>query len=129
MTRKLVRSNCTTAQVVAALTKHPDWTAEAPETPESVGPRAWMRMLASGGLNRVVIHAFGEPIRVIPNRSDWSIYRPEKKRKVRELDTIFNTTAIKAKLIGRRGDSATVIEYGDLDPSKTYRLLLVEVPE
>lgn len=129
MTRKLVRSNCTTAQVVAALAKHPDWTAEAPETPESVGPRAWTRMLASGGLNRVVIHAFGEPIRVIPNRSDWSIYRPAKKRKVRELELVKFSGKRQVMSYLHDADGGLWVYSADVDPSKTYRLLLVEVPE
>jgi hypothetical protein len=63
----------TTAQVVAALSKHHDWTAEAPLTD------CWIHMRARVLRASVRFEFFGAGIRVnnAPFRDDWTIRRAD----------------------------------------------------
>jgi hypothetical protein len=125
MTQDLTKH--TTAQVVAALSRHHDWTAEAPHSHE------WIEMGARFTCDRVsfnckepgsyILRSSGAVI-----RHDWTIRRadgliverkPRRKRVVVGKVKYSSAPMVHNWWIEKQG-------FDNLDKSKTYKLVAVE---
>lgn len=105
----------TTAQVVAILSRHHDWTAGTLSSPNKSDERCSYK---NGEFLFQFLNAEGEwetnDVSSIPDRDDWEIVRPKRKRgHVGELGF-------------QNGCSYYTVDFSKLDKSKTYKLVAVE---
>lgn len=120
-TYRIHRENQTTAQVVAALTRHPDWRAEAPRVRNDDCSYAETRTVPHGDgsgipFESLLCDAWNET--AMPIRSDWTILRP--KRKLVKVGTLT------PRYFGL-GYSIDTKAIQELDQSKRYELFAREV--
>jgi hypothetical protein len=118
----------TTAQVVAVLSKHHDWTAKAPNTDEFFPCSA-----STDGIHIEFITDYPKDDGydrngAAPNRSDWTIRRadgsiverrPRRKRVVVGKVKYSSAPMVNNWWIEKQG-------FDNLDKSKTYELVAVE---
>jgi hypothetical protein len=122
----------TTAQVVAALSKYHDWTAEAPQIGLLAEQKAHTEDGGRWGFSIVFqdrLHTWELSQRFV-ERPDWTIRRADgsivERRPKRKRVKCGITSIIKPGFWGfskpyKKG-------FGNLDPSKSYTMICIEKP-
>lgn len=110
-----MRRKYSTAQVVAILSRHHDFTARAPDTKTKLPERC--KHMCDGFMFEfldVEGNWTTNNVSVIPDRDDWEIVKPKRKR------------VVVGKMTPVRGSLEWDVDASELDHSKPHKLVAVE---